>query len=244
MKLQRRTQHSGQVALVVLTRTPDDPSAKSRLRSQGVPSCRVSDLHRAMVFDTLELVENISCDRKRISWLNEVPSNAHALVSTAEHTIQEGNSLPERIEYELSSLLEEGFHVVLIGSDCPLLTATHLQQARAALMEGKIVLGPSPEGGFYLLAVPSSQSASGLHTIFAEGSEIEGLLRFFDQKDFLTLPFLTDIDLMEDAITVRGILACHEASGTPKQLRTYEVLRQAKITIASGETRRKLMDWD
>ncbi|MBA2448258.1 MAG: TIGR04282 family arsenosugar biosynthesis glycosyltransferase [Chloroflexi bacterium] len=61
----------------------------------------------------------------------------------------------------LGAALEECFHhglsdgygtVAVLGSDSPTLPAAHIEQAFAALGEHDVAIGPSEDGGYYLLA--------------------------------------------------------------------------------------------
>lgn len=64
-------------------------------------------------------------------------------------------SFGERLA-RLLALEEQGgaSPLVLVGSDCPALATHHLREAASALAEdpSRIVIGPSRDGGFYLLA--------------------------------------------------------------------------------------------
>lgn len=60
--------------------------------------------------------------------------------------------------------------IITIGNDTPALSAQQILQASEALENGKFVLGPSMDGGFYLM---------GLH------------MNWFDYTAFLNLPWQT-----------------------------------------------------
>lgn len=67
---------------------------------------------------------------------------------------QFGNSLGDR----MSSFFKEGFdsgfkRIVIIGSDCPDLQSSDLDQAFAKLYVSDAVIGPANDGGYYLLGL-------------------------------------------------------------------------------------------
>lgn len=67
---------------------------------------------------------------------------------------QVGNNLGERMLYAASQALNQYEFVVIIGSDCPLITCQHLDQAYRILEQGSdAVLGPTDDGGYYLLGM-------------------------------------------------------------------------------------------
>jgi len=43
--------------------------------------------------------------------------------------------------------------IILIGSDIPLLSPEILEEARAAIMDHPVVLGPGRDGGYYLIGL-------------------------------------------------------------------------------------------
>ena len=78
------------------------------------------------------------------------------LPSGVERKIQVGRTFGERLVHTLRDARRDrpAAPVVVVGSDVPGLTESHLQCALALLEEDeeRVVVGPSPDGGFYLLA--------------------------------------------------------------------------------------------
>jgi uncharacterized protein len=72
---------------------------------------------------------------------------------------QQGADLGERMRRALESALAAGSPMLLIGSDCPSLTVSHLAAAAAALSSHQAVVTPAEDGGYVLVglsaAVPS-----------------------------------------------------------------------------------------
>lgn len=73
-----------------------------------------------------------------------------------ERAPQVGRTFGERLEHALRRVRADrpGGPVVVVGSDVPGLTPDHLVRALALLEDDaeRVVVGPSPDGGFYLLA--------------------------------------------------------------------------------------------
>ena len=55
--------------------------------------------------------------------------------------------------------LADAEHVVIIGSDCPTVTATDIEDAWVALAGHDIVLGPALDGGYWLIGLRAPQPA-------------------------------------------------------------------------------------
>jgi 2-phospho-L-lactate guanylyltransferase (CobY/MobA/RfbA family) len=79
-----------------------------------------------------------------------------ALPRDVQHLSQQGDCFSSRLRNAVRVLQEErpGTPVVVVGTDVPNLAADHIRAAllRVAVKPKDVVLGPCPDGGFYLLA--------------------------------------------------------------------------------------------
>ena len=118
-----------------------------------------------------------------------------------EKRLQKGDDLGERMGNAFSSSYEEGYRsVVIIGSDCPELDSDIIEQAFVELNKSDVVIGPSADGGYYLL---------GMNTFIPEifegikWSSTDVLSQTKEKLDksgysFKELQVLNDIDTEED----------------------------------------------
>jgi glycosyltransferase A (GT-A) superfamily protein (DUF2064 family) len=67
--------------------------------------------------------------------------------------VQRGADLGARVEHAARLGLARAERVLVIGSDLPGLPVARLVEARAALSTHDAVLGPSSDGGFYLIGL-------------------------------------------------------------------------------------------
>ncbi|MFW6348263.1 MAG: TIGR04282 family arsenosugar biosynthesis glycosyltransferase [Cyclonatronaceae bacterium] len=68
--------------------------------------------------------------------------------------LQQGEGLGARMKNAFAEGISLGYsRQVIIGSDCPQLTAGHLKQAFDALKNTETVIGPARDGGYYLLGM-------------------------------------------------------------------------------------------
>lgn len=115
-------------------------------------------------------------------------SQAQLSVVTCFGPQQQGPDFGSRLANALESTFCQGFEqVIVVGTDSPTLTVSHLHQAYDHLLAGRMALGPSIDGGVYLLAIRRQdykrqnflswawQSEGLLTSIFAESkaSQIE-----------------------------------------------------------------------
>lgn len=85
---------------------------------------------------------------------------------------------------------------ILIGSDCPDLTAAHLQQAAAALAEGRPALGPAQDGGYWLLALASATPKAFQNIAWGTDKVAAQTLPLLENPQILET--LADLDRPED----------------------------------------------
>jgi uncharacterized protein len=73
---------------------------------------------------------------------------------------QVGGGLGERLHAAFAEHFEtDAQHVVIIGSDCPDVTATDIEDAWLALEGHDVVLGPALDGGYWLIGLRAPQPA-------------------------------------------------------------------------------------
>lgn len=97
--------------------------------------------------------------------------------------------------------------VVIIGSDCPEITATHLQTAFRQLKTHDLVLGPAADGGYYLIGLSQPQPQLFHNIPWGTGEVFEQTLNIAAQLqlDLATLEELHDIDRPEDLSRLSAI---------------------------------------
>jgi len=117
---------------------------------------------------------------------------------------QRGTDFGERFTNAIKSVFDLGYtNIITIGNDTPQLKTTHLLKAAKMLSVGKTTLGPSIDGGFYLLGMQKAtfnvaefqklpwQKESLLHSISNLLSEklcnLHFLPKFFDIDSLLDI---------------------------------------------------------
>ncbi|MFD1062191.1 DUF2064 domain-containing protein [Winogradskyella litorisediminis] len=71
---------------------------------------------------------------------------------------QIGQTFGQRFTYALNTVYAQGYeNVITIGNDTPHLSTKHILKTVKLLEENPIVLGPSSDGGFYLMGLNKAQ---------------------------------------------------------------------------------------
>ncbi len=163
-------------------------------------------LARAFLEDTWALLEALPWAQAVLS--STAPWPPALLPSPAAQVWLQGEGeLGARLERSLERALLLTPLAFALGADSPGLPAGHLERARAALSDADAVLGPSDDGGFYLLGLrralppgalaglPWSAPDTRLHT--------EARLRALGLRVAHAPPWF-DVDTPEDLTRLRG----------------------------------------
>ena len=148
------TELSRATAVVVFARAPRAGATKTRL-IPALGAEGAARLHARMVEHAVRTAADASVGPVTLAC---APDAAHPLFSAlAEETgcaleTQAPGDLGARMHAALSAALRTAPAAILIGSDCPSLTAACLADAAARLLAGDdVVLGPALDGGYVLV---------------------------------------------------------------------------------------------
>ena len=87
---------------------------------------------------------------------------------------------------------------MIVGSDLYDLNTTHIENALEALENHDLVIGPSLDGGYYLLGMKELHSAVFKNKSWGTDSVLESTLKDLKQQKVKLLEALNDIDTFED----------------------------------------------
>ncbi len=142
-------------ALLVIAKQPTPGQTKTRL-TPPLSAAAAAALYESFLADTLDLVRRIPGVDHLVAYLPaEAQAYFRALAPDFGLVSQEGVGLGERLDNALAGCLRRGYaRAVIMNSDGPTLPPAYLVQAFAALRDGaEVVLGPSDDGGYYLIGV-------------------------------------------------------------------------------------------
>jgi hypothetical protein len=157
--MSRENPEPGRVAVAVLARAPVAGQAKTRL-IPALGAAGAADLQRWLLQRTVAMA--LAADVGPVSlWCAGDPQHpdfAHcrAFGSVAVRHQPEGD-LGARMLAALSESTAAA--TLVIGTDCPALTATHLREAARALADHDAVVLPAEDGGYVLIGTARPQPA-------------------------------------------------------------------------------------
>lgn len=121
--------------------------------------------------------------------------------SVFEKRVQTEGDLGARMQHAFEQAFELGVEkVAIIGSDCPELTPAILQSAFDLLDQHDFVLGPTPDGGYYLLGMKQMESAVFQDIAWSTEHVLSQTVAVITahQKTHVLLPVLSDVDTEAD----------------------------------------------
>ncbi len=138
--------------IVFFVRYPAKGKVKTRL-AQRIGQFHSMGLYRVFVEDMIDLLIDYDADLvvlyDDIQYQDEVK---HWLGLTLEYALQQGDDIGQRMKNAFEKVFADGVQsAVLIGSDIPDLPKAIIAEAFEALNESDAVVGPSSDGGYYLI---------------------------------------------------------------------------------------------
>jgi rSAM/selenodomain-associated transferase 1 len=197
--------------LILFTRYPEPGITKTRL-IPVLGSSGAAQLQRV-------LTEKVSNELKHLRQRFNIPATVHFSGGSVEqmthwlgspfvYVKQISGDIGLKMSHAFLSTFQEGIEtVVLIGSDTPDITADLLGQAFTALLTSDVVIGPSLDGGYYLIGFKTSSATHLLPIIFqnipwSTKDVLPTTISRLNQSGYTysLQPILQDIDLPENLI--------------------------------------------
>jgi uncharacterized protein len=186
-------------ALIVFVRKPQKGNVKTRLAATIGEEAALC-VYQKLLAHTAAVAKATAAD-SFIFYAGEIEQGDQWDAFPCFKRGQVEADLGGRMKAAFEEIFNESYSdVAIIGSDCPHLTAGHVQEAFEALQSHDVVIGPASDGGYYLLGmkkvypalfekIPWSTAAVYQRTIdIIRGSKLT----------FFSLPVLTDVDEEKD----------------------------------------------
>jgi rSAM/selenodomain-associated transferase 1 len=120
---------------------------------------------------------------------------------------QVGGDLGARMFAAFTETKKMGFtQTVLVGTDCPPLHAHHLRDAFRALRRNEVVLGPTPDGGYYLVGARNPPANMFADISWSTSCVLEQTLQVLG-KTRIQAALLTPLRDLDDADDLRYHMA-------------------------------------
>ena len=147
--------------ILLFVKAPVAGKVKTRLAAE-IGEEATAGLYKCFVEDVLSMIKNVDSGLRLCFHPPEAMSQVRQwLGDQYSYRPQRGDDLGERLKNAFAGAFEEGFsRVVAIGSDSPDLPEEFLVQAFTGLGSCDAVIGPSSDGGYYLIGFSKDSFAT------------------------------------------------------------------------------------
>ncbi|MFQ5598773.1 MAG: TIGR04282 family arsenosugar biosynthesis glycosyltransferase [Nitrospiria bacterium] len=214
--------------LIIFAKAPEPGQVKTRL-SPYISKRNAAKLYEAFMIDTLAFTVHIPADRA----LACSPNPDHPFFSRckANHPLrtfaQQGTNLGARMKHAFEWGYSKAFEkVILIGSDAPTLPTAFIRDAFDCLSRRDVVLGPSLDGGYYLIGAKTPLPDIFSHQDWSSERVLRNTLKKLndEKQSYELLPFWYDIDRPDDLFFLIEHLKYQSCRGTPLPKATSDML--------------------
>jgi len=190
--------------LIIFTRYPETGKAKTRL-IPALGAEGAAALHRRMADHTLVQVQALQfqhplCVEVRFAG-GDRDLMQRWLGTDLMYTVQGEGDLGDRMGRSFQSAFDASVdRAVIIGTDCPDLNATLLDQAFRELQHHDLVLGPASDGGYYLIGLRRLIPQLFIGMEWSTATVLERTLAIAAELNLSValLPVLSDVDYPAD----------------------------------------------
>ena len=230
----------GNLIYILFAKKPEAGKVKTRL-AEGIGAASAVRLYQAFLKDIISTLNGL--DRPFAVAYTPVGAGEYfegVAGGAMELFPQQGRDLGERMKNAFSRQFALGYdRVILIGSDIPLLSPDILREAREALADHPVVMGPCRDGGYYLIGL--RRPVEGIFSGISWGGDrvlrdTVSILRR-QRCNYRLLPELFDIDRLDDLKRLNEEILSR--TGTGRFIPAHTRWELSRATYFTAETQRK-----
>ena len=166
----------GERALIIMAKAPRVGHVKTRLAA-SMPAEAVVELYRSMLEDTLDLARSVSADIVAIVCPASDVHDLSSWLPAIEIAGQQGEGLAAGLVSAFRIFINRGYRrVVALDGDSPQLAPETLDNAFRLLDASDVVVGPTTDGGYYLVGSKAAQAELFDRQGMGTGSALDSLM--------------------------------------------------------------------
>ena len=193
--------HNGEPVLVIMAKAPRAGMVKTRL-AKSLPVDAVTELYRCLLDDTVALAHSLRGVKVAIMCpASDVTELAQLAGGKTDVVAQQGEGLAAALTSVFACFAAAGRkRVIAFNSDSPHLPVSVLASAFETLTAHDVVVGPTHDGGYYLVGAKAVHAALFHGDGMGTANALDGLLaraRKLQLSVAFTAPFY-DVDTEDD----------------------------------------------
>ena len=179
--------------IIVFTKPLERGKVKKRI-AEVIGSIKALELYKMLLNKTLATIERSGFPLQ--FYLTEIMDSE----TLTEFKLQDGKNLGERMSKAIAEELRNGNQVCLIGGDCLDIDSSDLKEAFDNLKINDLVIGPSYDGGYYLIGMKKHYPELFTSIQWSTATVFEETLKIAQRLNLSIhiLPQRLDIDHVED----------------------------------------------
>ncbi len=191
-------------ALIIFAREPKDGKTKTRLLKR-FPVKLVTRFYKDFVKTVLKTAHAARCNRRFIYYAGTGSSISFLRRFENKFVLkrQMGQGLGVRMYRAFKACAKQGFDkMIIIGTDCLSLTKKDIQKAFEKLEQYDCVLGPSKDGGYYLIGLKSPHKELFENIQWSTDSVFDHTIKKLERlnKNYYLLRRQEDVDTIESLL--------------------------------------------
>lgn len=184
--------------LIVFQKKPESGKVKTRL-AQTIGDEKALEVYQYLLDHTHHVISELDVS---ISIYFEKEIEPHFLNNNQyQGAVQSRGDLGEKMKIALQETLSQGHQkAVVIGSDCPDLSANLIEEAISSLDSHDLVMGPAEDGGYYLIGLKEMYESLFTQKSWSTSTVLSETLTDAKKMDLKVhlLRELNDVDVYED----------------------------------------------
>jgi rSAM/selenodomain-associated transferase 1 len=184
--------------IIIFVKNPEIGKAKTRIAAT-VGDEKALFIYEALLSITKDVIKKVDV-QKHLFYTHFVNSGDDWSNDVFSKYIQIDDDLGGKMKDAFERVLLINDKVIIIGSDCPKISKEIIQDAFDALNKKDVVIGPTFDGGYYLLGMKNLIPGLFDNMVFSTSSVFNDTLKRINDLSIThhILPTLHDVDYYED----------------------------------------------
>jgi len=153
--LSKKTDTESTTSIIVFIKNPRLGHVKTRL-AKDVGDEKALEIYLRLTEHTKKVLAEVPNTKRCVYYSEFIDESDDWSDEMFIKELQSDGDLGKRIKHAFSEVFKHSDKAIIIGSDCAQLSPDHIQQAIDALEKNNVVIGPSLDGGYYLLGMDSN----------------------------------------------------------------------------------------
>ena len=184
--------------VIVFLKNPEIGESKTRIASTAGPEKALS-IYKELLSITHDIVDRVEAKRF-VYYTHFINSSDQWENQKFIKTIQTEGGLGKKMKVAFSEVLKKVEKAIIIGSDCPYITPELINEGFDALAQNDVVIGPTFDGGYYLLGLKKVVPEIFEQIEFSTENVFKDTVSILDRKghSYKILRKLQDVDYYDD----------------------------------------------